>query len=239
MQRLATYLIPEPDSRLYQIGSTILGWDVYAQCEVSLPAGLASRAPELREWVGPAHHFGFHATIGDSLEFPEDAVEMIEQRLAEIAAETAPFELVNGRIHDSFRSFPTTLAATFDSPDGELNRLEERVVTRVNSLYAVSPMFGPRAASFNVMQRANLERYGSPNILSLFDLHFSLATNLPDAESWHRMAEAVLSEGGLFGTDDQRSMTVEKIHLLERRPDERYRIRRTYALTGPRPVRDM
>jgi hypothetical protein len=29
MPRLATYLIPDPETRLYQIGSAILGYDVF------------------------------------------------------------------------------------------------------------------------------------------------------------------------------------------------------------------
>ena len=235
MPRLATYLVPEPDSRFYQIGSEILGWDVYAEREVPLAAALAARAPDLREWVGSAQHFGFHATIGDALEYTADVVETIERLLDEIAAETAPFELVQGRIHDTFRSFPTTLAATFDCPNRALNRLEERVVTQVNALYSDSPMFGPRAARYNEQQRANLDRYGSPNILSLFDLHFSLATSLPNGSSWHLMADLVRNEGGLFATPEQQSWTVDKVHLLEKRCDDRYRIRRTYSLTGQQP----
>jgi hypothetical protein len=234
MPRLATYLVPEADSRFYQIGTDVLGWDLFAQREVPIPAALAARAPALREWVGQAHDFGFHATIGDALVYPDDAVEMIEHLLAGIAAETAPFELVNGRIHDTFRSFPTTLAATFDSPNRALNRLEEQVVTRINALYIDSPMFRPRAARYNEQQRDNLERYGSPNILSLFDLHFSLGTSIPSPDSWHRFANAVRDDLGLFATPDQRTMVVDKIHLLEQRPDDYYRIRRSFQLTASR-----
>ena len=230
MPRLATYLIPDPETRLYQIASAILGYDVFAERELPLPEPLQPHADRIRDWVGPAHIYGFHATIGDALEYPGELVPEIEGRLADIARDTAPFTLTNGRIHDSFRDFPRALVSTFDSPDRAVNRLEERVVTEINALHIGSPEFGTRVAAYTPLQREQLERFGSPNIRSLFDLHFSLATAVPDVETRRLLCDLVLNEMGLFATPDQHEIRVDTLYLLEQGANRLFRIRRTYPL---------
>jgi hypothetical protein len=236
MPRLATYLIPDPDSRLYQTASAILGYDVFAERDVPLPDPLRPLAATIRQWIGPAHVYGFHATIGDALEFADDQVEVVEYRLADIARQTAPFVLTNGRIHTGFREFPRALVSTFDNEDGTLRSLEERVVTEINVLYSGSPHFEVRSSSYTGLLRAQFERYGSPHVRSLFDLHFTLATGVPDAETWHMLSNLFVNDLGLFSTADQTTFAVDKLHLLEQRADGRFGIRRTYPLTGNKPV---
>lgn len=201
-----------------------------SQRELPLPAPLQPYADRVRDWVGPARIYGFHATIGDALMYPDELVTEIEDRLATIAHDTAPFTLINGRIHDGFRDFPRVLVSTFDSSDRAVNRLEERVVTEVNALHAGSPEFGKRAASYSPLQREQLERYGSPNVRSLFDLHFSLATNVPDVETRRLLCGLFVNELGHFATPDQREIRIDTLYLLEQGTDRLFRIRRTYPL---------
>jgi hypothetical protein len=189
--------------------------------------------PQLTDWVGGAHSYGFHATIGDALIYPDEEIAEIEQEVARIAAETAPFRLTNGRIHATFREFPRVLVTTFDSDDRSLQRLEEQVVTTINVRHQASPLFAREVDSYSDLQRANFERYGSPNVRSLFDLHFTLAVGLPDAEAWHLLEENVLTDLGVFASRDQRDWTVDKLRLLEEKPNGHFRIRRTYALGSP------
>jgi hypothetical protein len=232
MPRLATYLIPDPASRLYQTATAILGYDVFAERDVDRPEALRPCAESIREWIGPAHVFGIHATIGDALEFPDDQFAAIEDRLAEIARRTPPFLLTNGRIHTGFREFPRALVATFDNEDGALRELEDRVVTEINVLRSASPHFGARSSTYAGLLRTQFERFGSPHVRSLFDLHFTLATGVPDAETWHLLANLFVTELGLFSSPDQTTFAVDKLYLLEQRPDGRYGVRRTYPLTA-------
>jgi len=232
MARLATYLIPDPGTRLYQTASAILGYDVFAECEVPLPNALRPYAATIREWIGPAHDYGFHATIGDALEFADDQVALVEHRLAEIARRTAPFMLSNGRIHTGFREFPRALVSTFDSEDGALRVLEDRVVTEINVLYSGSPHFGARRDTYTGLLRDQFERFGSPHVRSLFDLHFTLATGVPDAETWHLLCELFVNDLGLFSTADQTTIAIDKLYLLEQRSNGHFGIRRSYPLTG-------
>jgi Protein of unknown function (DUF1045) len=232
MPRLATYLIPDPASRLYQTATAILGYDVFAERDVDRPEALRPCAESIREWIGPAHVFGIHATIGDALEFPDDQFAAIEDRLAEIARRTPPFLLTNGRIHTGFREFPRALVATFDNEDGALRELEDRVVTEINVLRSASPHFGARSSTYAGLLRTQFEQFGSPHVRSLFDLHFTLATGVPDAETWHLLANLFVTELGLFSSPDQTTFAVDKLYLLEQRPDGRYGVRRTYPLTA-------
>lgn len=230
MIRLAVYLVPDADSPLYRLGTSIVGWDVRAEREVPVPAALAGIADRLPGWVGEAHRYGFHATIGDALDYSDHALADIEAAIAEIAAATQPFMLVNGRIHRTFRAVPRVLVSTFDSPDGAVQRLEDQVVTRINVRHERSPNFGPRSHEFAGLALEQFYRYGSPMVRSLFDLHFSLATNIPDAVTWHLLANLIEADLGLFQHPAHRTQTVTELHLLDQRKDGRYRIRRSFPL---------
>jgi hypothetical protein len=232
MPRLATYLIPDRETRLYQIGSAILGYDVFAERKLPLPESFQPYADRIRDWIGPARIYGFHATIGDALAYPNELVPEIEERLTAIARNTPPFSLISARIHDRFREFPRTLVSTFDSPDRAVNRLEERVVTEINALHTGSPEFSKRTAPYNPLQREQLERFGSPNVHSLFDLPFTLATALPDIETRRLLCCLFLKELGLFATPDQRRIEVDRVYLLAQGTDRLFRIRRAYDLRG-------
>jgi hypothetical protein len=232
MARLAVYIIPPPDSDLYRLGSAILGYDVFAERDLSRPEALQPLLPDLDDWVGGAPNYGYHATIGDALIYADEEIPEIEAAVAQIAAETAPVQLANGRIHRTFREYPQVLVGTFDSPDRALQRLEDRVVTTINVRHTASPHFAKEVGNYSDLQRENFERYGSPNVRSLFDLHFTLAVRLPDAEAWHLLADTVTSDVGLFSTPDQRGWTVDHLHLLEEKPNGRFRIRHSYPLTG-------
>ena len=232
MPRLATYIIPESSTKLYQIGSAILGWDVIAERAVPLPKELQAIGSELELWRGPAGKFGFHATIGDALDYAAEMVPEIEVRLERIARSTHPFELSNGRVHTSFRAVPRCLAATFDSPGQAVNQLEERVVTEVNVLHESSPWFGDFQDRFTPLQLAQFRGFGSPNVRSLFDLHFTLASEIPDANTWRLLKDLVRCGAGFLESEDQRAMTVDRIFLLEEGEDGQYRVRRSFVLTG-------
>jgi hypothetical protein len=232
MARLAVYLIPPPESDLYRLGSAILGYDVLAEGDVSRPEALQSLLPELDEWLGGAPNYGYHATIGDALIYADEEIPEVEEAAALIAADTAPFRLTNGRIHTTFREYPRVLAGTFDSDDRAVQRLEDRVVTTINVRHKESPFFARDVDEYSDLQRENFDRYGSPNVRSLFDLHFTLAVRLPNAEAWRLLADRVTNDVGLFATPDQREWTVDHLHLLEEKPNGRFRIRRTFGLTG-------
>jgi hypothetical protein len=113
-----------------------------------------------------------------------------------------------------------------------VNRLEERVVTEINALHTGSPEFSKRTAPYNPLQREQLERFGSPNVHSLFDLPFTLATALPDIETRRLLCCLFLKELGLFATPDQRRIEVDRVYLLAQGTDRLFRIRRAYDLRG-------
>ena len=226
MPRLGVYLIPEMDSTLYQAASDILGWDIWAEAEAPIPPDLA--AWPVRDWVGPARAYGFHATIGDALEYADADVAQIEQILAEIAGATSAFRLEDGRIHMAFRAWPRALVGTFDSPDCAVTRLEEQVVTQINVRRQASPIFSESRDRLDGLALEQLDAYGSPMVRSLFDLHFTLASAVPDGEIWRLLADRWADD--VWGAADRQTLNVTAIHLVQMRPDGRYRIRQSFPL---------
>ncbi|MDQ2682496.1 MAG: hypothetical protein M3Y37_03110, partial [Chloroflexota bacterium] len=188
--------MPEPDHPLYQIGTGILGWDLWREQEVTPPDVLRPLGDDLRAWVGAAHIYGLHATIGDALDYTVDDLPEIEAELRAIAATATPFTLTGGRIHHGFRSGHRAVVATFDSAEGAVQRLEEQVVTRTNARHRVSPNFGPDLGNYSGLAREHLQQFGSPMVRSLFDLHFSLATSVPNVECRLRLVQIVETDLG-------------------------------------------
>jgi hypothetical protein len=234
MPIFAVYIVPRATDVLYQVGASFLGYDVRTG---TLSSPLLLREfdqTKLESWIGLARIFGFHATLGDAIEYSEDVVPEIRMRLEWIAKRIPPFTLVGGRFHDTFRNVPRTLAATFDSPDGMLQKLHYLTVTMINVLYSSSPFFDPHTGSYPEDDREYIIRYGVPHsrILDRFDLHFSFATSIPDRQAWESLRQAITDKTSLFCSEGHRVLKVDEIHLLERRSDGYFRILSTFPLLG-------
>ena len=230
MPILAVYIIPRETHAIYRIGASFLGYDVRTGA-LSKPL-LSDAYDQVESWIGQARSFGFHATLGDALEYTQESLPEIKTRLDWIARRVPPFSLVKGRFHDSLRSVPRTLAATYDSPDGTLDKLHYLVVTLVNVLYHSSPYFD--VSSYPQDQTKHIIRYGVPRhrILDQFDLHFSFATGIPNQHKWEELKTRIVNETGLFSDEKQRTLNVDEIHLLERQASGYFRTVATFPLLG-------
>lgn len=85
MAKFAVYYVPPADSKLYQRGSEILGYDVRAG--EFLPVNNATRAalPEFVEtWIQRPQTYGFHVTVGYSLYFEMVHLPAVEQTLVDL-----------------------------------------------------------------------------------------------------------------------------------------------------------
>lgn len=232
MPILATYIIPPAHHRLYTVGSACMGYDVYTTTLTPPMLVDAHDAAIVESWVDRARIFGLHATLGDALDFAEETIPEIEARLHWIASRTPPFTLINGRYHDMHRYSQHTLAATFDNPDNTLQPLQERIVTMINVLYRTSPFYMKNITRYNDDDRTHVIRYGVPHtrILDRFNLHFSLATGIPDDPTWHYLKDALDRRTGLFHRTEDRTLTVDTIFLLQQGDDGYFRILSKFPL---------
>lgn len=229
MPTLGVFLIPPADHPLYRLGSDLVGYDIRAQRRFTPLLADELGAERCAAWFGAAPTYGLHATLAaGNLTYDDADVEEVRQRLAWIASRTAPFTLVDGRIDDAFHANPHALVATFDSPDGALRALHRRAVTTISPLRVGS---GYARAEDRLPERAReiYHRTGEPWALDLFAPHWSLATNLPDSESWATLRELVLRRTGLFADEATRTLRVTDV---ERGDDGFYTIAASYPLTG-------
>lgn len=224
------YLIPEGQLPLYTLGSALLGYDIRKQTHATpLLAGVVGEA-RLRPWIGNAALFGIHATIADCLSYRAEDAEEIDKRLAWIAQRIAPFTLYNGRFFAEFHAAPRALTLTFDSPDGALQQLHRLVVTLISVLHESSPYFAAWEERLDPPFRRNLIRYGAPSVLEHFWPHWSLATSVPDQETWAYLRDETVRQTGLFTTEETRTLPVTSIQLVEQQEDGHYRIAASYDL---------
>lgn len=232
MPVLAVYIIPHAEDTLYRVGTDFLGYDVRMGKLFEPMLWEMYDKAGFNTWLGRARIFGFHATLGDALEYAEDAIPEVKTRLRWIAKRIPSFTLINGRFHETFRNVPKTLAATFDSPDGRLQELHHLVVTAVNVLYRSSPFFEPNMDSFDNDNKEHLIRYGVPHfrILDKFDLHFAFATGIPNHQTYERLRDEIVERTGLFHKREHRVLEVDEFHLLERQSDGYFHIIATYPL---------
>ena len=85
MPWFAVYYVPEAESELFRLGSSVLGYDSRAGRRVPLSPELIEHLGNIDdEWVTWARGFGLHMTISDLYEFDASNLAAIEREIAEI-----------------------------------------------------------------------------------------------------------------------------------------------------------
>jgi len=84
MPKFAVYYVPPADYKLYQLGTSFLGYDIRKREPVETFNGLQNFLGFKEEWVSKARPYGFHLTIGDSIDFEYGSFLKIEREVADI-----------------------------------------------------------------------------------------------------------------------------------------------------------
>ncbi len=232
MAQFGVFLIPAAGHPFYRLGTSMLGYDIWARSHGPSALVGITDAASLKRWLGFAPSYGLHCTIaGGALTYdPADRAEILA-RLGWIAGRTAPFTLVNGRIDGSFHATPRVLVAGFDSPDEAISRLHRQVVTMI------SPLRTGRVPSRDALQEGRLQAIyqltGEAWALEHFAPHWSLLVDLPDQAAWDTAHAALTERLGLFRDERSRTLAVSDIHLVEKGDDGFFTVAASFPLTGP------
>ena len=149
MPWFAVYYVPEAESDLYQLGSSVLGYDSRAGQRVPLRPDLAERLGPIDDaWVAWAPGFGLHMTLSDLYEFEAGQLASLEREIGEILACFDPDE-------------PWTLAAEPEGPvsfwGGHTLGLSYRATAPLLMLHALIVTRVPAFGTASVWQQRYLQ----------------------------------------------------------------------------------
>ncbi|MEU8642057.1 DUF1045 domain-containing protein [Streptomyces sp. NPDC048674] len=227
----AVYIIPSQDSRIYQFGSSVLGYDIYRAQAIPASQDLTFA----RECVGESAEYGFHATLADALYFSsEQQIERVRAEVRFLSQEFKPFHLDGLEPAVSPHDGRAAIIRAQDS-SGTVESIHHELVSRVYRL-AVSSTYLTGQTTKALPgdgQRAQmmLERYGSPFILENFMLHFTVCGSCPE-EATSGIVDGVRQKmGGIL----RERVFVDQIVLVTKRPGQsRWTIEESFPLCGPR-----
>jgi hypothetical protein len=179
-KRAAVFAIPEPDTRLYQAASALLGYDIWRGEKVSPYGELAC----MRQYVGDVANFGFHLALTDALFFCNSAmIERVKSELRWLSGQFPPVSLASIYVDNDKRD-PMSAALWASDKSGTLEALHHELIGRVYGM-AISSEFRTESVQYpqhDVRTELMARRYGAPNILGGFAPHFPLCSAMP-AES--------------------------------------------------------
>ena len=184
LRALALFMIPSEDSELYRFGSDVIGYDVRRQQIGS------SRWPDE---VGVAATYGFHLTVCDALYFLSESE--IQKVISEVEYVSSGFRVITLDALTPRHRFPSdraiALSALEDS--GQLEALHCELVHRVYRRAIASDYTTglARADRDKLDRRAAfmMKRYNAPYVLTCFQPHFTLLSNVPSGRQDECMAE--------------------------------------------------
>ncbi len=229
----AVYIIPESDEPLYKFGSSVLGFDIWKHLPIDTDDDYHKK---IKQYVGDASKFGFHATLADALFFVTEAeINRIKAELRVLSEEFRPFRIKDFKVVDRYENVGD-IVILCDEENGVTEALHHELVSRIYPL-AVSSNYlldKTRKKYPEPSRRSNLmtRRYGSPYILKLFNLHFTLFSDPPeDKDDREKLVRNIQST---FNKKvKSKYVEIDEICLLiKRKNDKNWRIAEKFSLSG-------
>ena len=237
MPKFALYVIPPANSRIYQVGSALLGYDVRAGAMLPEENPTREALPEFDEaWVEKPQVYGFHLTVGDALFFEWEDLPKIEQEVENIAASfqrRVQFTL-KPEPDDPIPFWGESTPVLQYKPNPAMLMLHTLVVARVNPLGTGSDYTQAydqmRPADQDPVLAHRIRSYYTPNMLNDWVPHFTLMTPYKGAQP----AAMRAALGGIFPPE---TLYIRSICLLVRDDNELfYRLHREFTVPGAVPA---
>ncbi|MGD9806414.1 MAG: DUF1045 domain-containing protein [Hyphomicrobiaceae bacterium] len=178
--RYAIYFTPAPDSMLWRLGSSALGYDAVLGQDVPFPTHPLYADPAFLRRLETPRRYGFHATLKAPFALRSGSTERdLLECAAALAAHQTPI-LVPGLEVTLLGDFLALRPAT---EHAELNRLAATAVRELDHLrIALTDADRARrlAASLTTRQVGHLDRWGYPYIFEDFRFHLTLSGALAE-----------------------------------------------------------
>lgn len=227
MARFAVYYIPQK-SKLYDTGSSLVGYDIRGQQTVAQPAFTKP------EWAPDHGQFGFHVTITDAVDVDDDQIEVISSRIADLLKCFRPgleYTLTPDRI--GFWRDSSNAAVMVLRPNRSVEMLHDVLVTDLHSRgkgsdytrrYAANP--GAFTSETDIHRVKTL--FG-PYIFDDFVPHFTCLESFTGSGQERAAMEDELRKT-LAGVD---TLTLDTVCLVVQRDgEEHFSIYKEFSLHG-------
>ncbi|MFC1975208.1 hypothetical protein ACFLXQ_02275 [Chloroflexota bacterium] len=187
MPKFAVYYIPEADSKFYQLGSSILGYDVRAGKPVTMPSELQLELGKFDlAWRTAAQFYGFHLTIGDAIDFDLNNLPQIEtESLAILDCFASPEKFTLYKSQEFIPDWGLPIVLCYD-PNEYLRTFHALVVACINPLgtgsgYLERYLENPDQYDDELYKASRIRKFYSPFILGDFAPHFTLLNSYEGA----------------------------------------------------------
>ena len=181
MAKFAVYYVPDAQDEFYQLGSEILRYDVRARKACPISEQLKRRLGQYNQfWAKDAQPYGFHLTIGDSIEFIIGDMNRIDSELEAVLKCFAPSDRFQLRKPESdfIPNWGPSIVLRYE-PNENLRTLHTLVVSRINTLgigsdYLRRYLNKPDEYANESYKASRILKFYSPFVFGDFKPHFSL-----------------------------------------------------------------
>ena len=180
MAKFAVYYVPKKEDEFYELGTSILGYDVRARMHVPIAKELQDLQEFECDWVKKAQQYGFHLTIGDAIDFVGN-LYTIEKEIADIVACFHPDHCFTlKKCEEPVTRWGKAVVLRYD-PNDFLKILHTLIVTRVNPLGNGSGYLQRYLSGIDQYSEQcyhyRIMKFYSPYVLDSYLPHFSLLSS--------------------------------------------------------------
>ncbi len=207
--RYALYYVPPPETPLYRLGASLLGYDAYAGLALPFPGGIEEELPDWRELTASPRPYGFHATLKAPFALAADRQEEdLRAACAAFAAAPRAVPVIEPAVEllDGF------VALVMRQPSDALDSLAADCVRAFDAFRApltARDRARRNPAALTADQVALLDRWGYPYVMEAFRFHMTLTGRLPVARQ--AAVRATLQEW--FATLDLGTLAIDRLAL--------------------------
>ena len=231
MPKFAVYYVPEAGDDLYRMGSSVVGYDIRKLESVQTPAELRQIPHFTDQWIQKAKPYGFHLTVGDSIDVDIGQIPAIESELADILRCFNPSnEFRLRRRQEDFVTFWEPAVVLRYDPNDNLKVLHAVIAARLHPLgtgsgYLRRHLLDPEKEAARPYRVRRTLKFFSPTVFDSYSPHFTLLR--PHSGESKRELTQLFYE--MFGRFDE--VMLGSISLLvQLSEEENWRIYREFKL---------
>jgi hypothetical protein len=233
MPKFAVYYVPEANDDLYTLGSSVVGYDIRKRKSAQTLAKLQQIPHFADQWLQKAKPYGFHLTVGDSIDFDWGRISTIESELVDILGCFNPTkEFTLHRREKGFVTFWGPAVVLRYDPNDRLKILHSVIAARIHPLgtgsgYLRRHLGNPEKLAKRQYRVQRTLKFYSPTVFDSYSPHFTLL-NPHSGESKNELTQLFSDTFARFAEIKLRSLCL----LVRLSEEENWHIYKEFSLGG-------